>query len=164
MLCITDHDNISDTKEQHEERQAQLPTNLHTCHHKTTRERAAASSSEQQEGSGAVTSSAANMATGMTDSAGSKTCGEKMGGEESSKISDNRADSPNADYDDTADLTKPSNNTGTIIDQKQEDPHIQDNTAAINPEQAERIARNRQAALERADERRREQQVIQHQR
>ena len=38
------------------------------------------------------------------------------------------------------------------------DPHTQDNTAAITPEQAERIAQNRQAALKRATELRREQQ------
>jgi hypothetical protein len=43
-----------------------------------TQERAAASSSEQQEGSGALTSAAARIATGMTDSAGSKICGEKV--------------------------------------------------------------------------------------
>ena len=49
-----------------------------------------------------------------------------------------------------ADHTKPSNNNGTITDQKQGDPHTQDNTAAITPRQAERISRNRQAALERA--------------
>ncbi len=54
----------------------------------------------------------------MTDSAGSKTCGEKMGGEESSKISDNRADCPDAEYEDTADHTEPSNNNGTITDQE----------------------------------------------
>ncbi len=77
-----------------------------------------------------------------------------MGGEESSKLSDNRADCPDAEYDDTADHTEPGNNNGTIIDQKQGDPHTQDNTAAITPEQAERIARNRQAALERVSERR----------
>ena len=97
----------SDTEEQHAERQAQRPTNPRTCHRKTTRERAAASSSEQQESSGAVTSAAANMATGMTDSASSKTCGEKVGGVESSKISDNRADcQDHEEYDDTADHTK----------------------------------------------------------
>ena len=61
-------------------------------------------------------SAAANTATGMTDSAGSKTCGEKMRSEESSKISDNRADCPDAAYDDTADHTEPSNNNGTITD------------------------------------------------
>ena len=84
--CTTNHDNISDTEEKHEERPAQQPTNPHTCHHKTTRERAAPSSSVQQEDSGAVTSAAAYMATCMTDSAGSKTCGEKMGGEESPDV------------------------------------------------------------------------------
>ena len=57
-----------------------------------------------------MTSAAANMATGITDSAGSETCGEKMGGEESRKISDNRADCPDAEYDDKADRTEPSNN------------------------------------------------------
>ena len=75
---------------------------------------------------------------------------------ERSKLSDNRADFSDEEYDDTTDHIKPSNNNGTITDQKQGDPHTQDNTAAITPEQAERIARNRQAALERADERRRE--------
>ena len=56
-----------------------------------------------------MTSAVANIATGMTDSAGSKTCGEKMGREESSKISD-RADCPDAKYEDRADHTEPSNN------------------------------------------------------
>jgi hypothetical protein len=93
-----------------------------------------------------------------TYSAGSKTCGEKVGGEESSKLSDNRANCPDIEYDNTADQTEPSNNNCTLTDQKQGDPHTQDNTATITPEQAERIARNRRAALERADERRREQQ------
>ena len=45
-----------------------------------------------------------------------------------------------------------------MTDQKQGDPHTQDNTAAITPEQAERIAQNHQVSLERADEHRREQQ------
>ena len=91
-----------------------------------------------------MTSAAGNMATGMRDSAGSKICGEEVEGEESSKISD-RADCP--EYDNTADHTKPSNNNDTITDQKQADPHTQENTAAITPEQTEQIARNRQAAL-----------------
>ena len=94
----------------------------------------------------------------MTNNAGSKTYSEKMGGEVCSTISDNRADCPDAEYNDTADHTEPGKNTRTITDQKQGGPHTQNNTAAITPEQAERIARNRQAALERADERRREQQ------
>ena len=93
----------------------------------------------------------------MPDSAGSKISGRKAGGEESSKLSD-RAVSPDAEDDDTTDHTEPGNNNGTIIDQRQGDPHTQNNTTAITPEQAERIARNRQAALERAAERRREQQ------
>ncbi len=59
------------------------------------------------------------MATGMTNSAGSKICGEKGGSEDSSKISD-RADCPDAEYDDTADHTEPSDNNGTITDQKQQ--------------------------------------------
>ena len=78
-----------------------------------------------------MSSAAAKMATGMTDSAGSRTCGEKMGGEESSKILDNRADCPDAEYDDTADHTEPSNTNGTITDQKQGEPRTQDKTAAI---------------------------------
>ena len=91
------------------------------------------------------------MATGMKDSAGSTTCGEKVGGEESGKISDNRANCLDAKYDDTADHTEPGNNNGTMTDQKQKDPHTQDNTAAITSEQAEGIAQNSQAARERAD-------------
>ena len=56
--------------------------------------------------------------------------------------------------------TTPSQATTTVqkTDQMHRDPHTQNNTAAITPEQAERIARNRQAALERATERKREQQ------
>jgi hypothetical protein len=69
-----------------------------------------------------------------------------------------RADCAHAEYDDTADHTEPCNNNSTITDQKQGDPHTQNNTAAITPEQAERIAQSCQAALERADERRQEQQ------
>ena len=69
-----------------------------------------------------------------------------------------RADCPDAEYDNTADHTEPSNNKDTITDQTQGDPHTPNNTAAITPEQGERIARNRQAALERADKRRHKQQ------
>ncbi len=61
-----------------------------------------------------ATSAAANMVTGMTSSAGSRTCGEKVGGEESSKTTENRADCPDAEDDDTADHTEQSKNNGTI--------------------------------------------------
>ncbi len=57
---------------------------------------------------------AAKMATSMTDSAGSKICGGKVGGEESSKKSV-RAECPDAEYD-TADHTEPGSNNVTITD------------------------------------------------
>ena len=56
-----------------------------------------------------MTGAATSMVTGMTDSAGSRICGGKVGGEQSSKISV-RADCLDAEYDDTADHTEPSNN------------------------------------------------------
>ena len=87
-----------------------------------------------------MTSAAASTATDMTDSAGSKICGEKVGGDKSSELSDKADCCPDAEYDNTADHTESGNNNGTTTDQMHGDPHTQDNTAAITPEQAELIA------------------------
>jgi hypothetical protein len=106
---------MSDTKKQHKERQAQQPTNLHTCRNKTTRELSAESSSEQQENSGAVTAAAEAAAGGVEDRESDGISGSRMGCEDGSELPD-ETDFPYAGHD-MADYIKTGDND-TAIEEK----------------------------------------------